>query len=148
MLNKRMALISVAVCLAAVMFIGLLSQAIAAPQAENNNAQQRGPRRGQRFDREEMQRMMAERLKETLGISDDERSAWRLRARRSTRRSRRRDSGAAARFDSRRKKYAGASDGFGQQRRKAGGNQGEIDRIARCPREGQAGTGQGTKGTP
>lgn len=74
MFNKRMALISVALCLAAVMFVGLLSQAIAAPQAEGDNAQQRGPRRGQgqRFNREEMQRMMAERLKETLEISDEE----------------------------------------------------------------------------
>jgi len=71
MFNKRMALVSVAVCLAAVMFVGLLSQAIAAPQAEDTNAQ-RGPRRGQRFDREQMQRMMAERLKETLEISDEE----------------------------------------------------------------------------
>lgn len=72
MFNKRMALISAALCLAAVMFVGLLSQAIAVPQAEGDNAQQRGPRRGPRFDREQMQRMMAERLKETLEISDEE----------------------------------------------------------------------------
>jgi len=71
MFNKRMALTSVAVCLAAVMLVGLLSQAIAAPQAEDTNSQ-RGPRRGQRFDREQMQRMMAERLKETLEVSDEE----------------------------------------------------------------------------
>ncbi len=71
MFNKRIALTSVVVCLAAVMLVGLLSQAIAAPQAEDTNSQ-RGPRRGQRFDREQMQRMMTERLKETLEIGDEE----------------------------------------------------------------------------
>jgi peptidoglycan hydrolase CwlO-like protein len=71
MFNRRMALASVVVCLAAVMLVGLLSQAIAAPQAEDTNSQ-RGPRRGQRFDPEQMQRMMAERLKETLQITDEE----------------------------------------------------------------------------
>jgi peptidoglycan hydrolase CwlO-like protein len=79
MFNKRMALISVAVCLAAVMFVGLLSQAMAAPAGEGGGRRggagggpAGGPRQGQRFNREEMQRMMAERLKETLEVSDEE----------------------------------------------------------------------------
>ncbi len=79
MFNKRMALISVALCLATVMFVGLLSQAIAVPAGEGGGPgggpggnRERGPRQGRRFDREEMQRMMAERLKETLEISDEE----------------------------------------------------------------------------
>jgi peptidoglycan hydrolase CwlO-like protein len=75
MFNKRMALITVALCLATVMFVGLLSQAIAVPAGEGGGLggnRERGPRQGQRFDREEMQRMMAERMKEALEISDEE----------------------------------------------------------------------------
>jgi len=75
MFNKRMALISVVMCLAGVMFMGLLSQAVAVPAGQGGGpggGPQGGPRQGQRFNREEMQRMMAERMKETLEISDEE----------------------------------------------------------------------------
>lgn len=75
MFTKRMALTSVVVCFLAVMLVGLLSQVIAAPQAEQTGTQRRqrqGQRQGQRFDPEQMQRMMAERLKETLEVGDEE----------------------------------------------------------------------------